>query len=141
MDKNAFLIQLSERMEADFRKQNEVQRVFSAIWRLESEVNNGGFDQYLRFTDSEMIAHATIALRTIGANSCAAIVEQAIAQIAPLPTTEDARHATLDALGDEALERLESLDSEFYAYPDDLTELFSSFVIRHPAEFGAVSTE
>ena len=53
MDKNAFLITLSESERTAFGKtefaaQLEPQKVFSAIWELESEVNNGGFDQFFR---------------------------------------------------------------------------------------------
>jgi hypothetical protein len=56
--KDAFLIELSESDRTSFgkvafEKQDEIQRVFSAIWALESEVNNGGFDQYFRNSDSE----------------------------------------------------------------------------------------
>lgn len=31
---------------------------------------------------------------------------------------------------------LESLDSEFYVYPDDLTDLLSRYVSANPATFG-----
>ena len=53
MDKNHYLIELSEGERTDFgrvdfEEQPEPQKVFSAIWELESEVNNGGFDQYFR---------------------------------------------------------------------------------------------
>jgi uncharacterized protein DUF4375 len=51
VDKNAFLIQLSESDRTmfgkeDFATQSVPQKVFSAIWAVESEVNNGGFSQY-----------------------------------------------------------------------------------------------
>ena len=142
MDKNAFLIELSESERTDFGRvdfetQNEVQRVFSAIWELESQVNNGGFDQYFRNSDSDIIAHAPTALRAIGASSCAGIVERAIEVISPLQTTQEGRYGALDELGDEAQDRLAALDSEFYKYPDNLTELLFGFVSRHPEAFGS----
>src|SRR5687767_8733937 len=98
MDKNGFLIDLSESErtnfgKVDFDKQPEAQRVFSAVWQLESEVNNGGFEQYFRNSDSDVIGFAPAALTAIGANACAKIVEAAIKLISPLPPTEKQRHA------------------------------------------------
>lgn len=49
MDKNNLLIQLSERgrfWRVEFEELSPVERVFLAIWELESEVNNGVFYQY-----------------------------------------------------------------------------------------------
>jgi len=47
MDKNKILIELSESNRTefgkeDFDKQSLPQKVFSAIWSVEAEVNNGG---------------------------------------------------------------------------------------------------
>ena len=72
MDKNRYLLQLSESQQTDFGRvpfgvQSELQKAFSAIWELESQVNNGGFDQYFRNSDKEVIVYAPAALRTIGA--------------------------------------------------------------------------
>jgi hypothetical protein len=142
-DKNRFLIALSESPRTDFGKvdfadQNEAQRVFTAIWHLESEVNNGGFDQFLRNIDSEVIAHAPVALREIGAATCAGIVESALRSIEPLPGTKPGRYEALDLLDETARACLEALDQEFFAYPDDLTELLYAFVMQHPDYFGQV---
>ncbi len=51
MNKNRILIELSESKMTDFGKktvaaQSRPQKVFSALWAIESEVNNGGFSQY-----------------------------------------------------------------------------------------------
>ncbi len=51
MTKNQILIRLSESKNTqfgkeDFSRQSLPQKVFSAIWAVESEVNNGGFSQY-----------------------------------------------------------------------------------------------
>jgi hypothetical protein len=144
VDKNRFLIELSESRQIafgkiSFEKQDEAQRVFSAIWELESEVNNGGFDQYFRNSDSAVIAHAPNALCAIGAGSCAKIVEQAIQVIAPLPKTKATRCKALDELSDDAQKRLEDMDAEFLKYPDNLTDLLFEFVRLHPETFGPVS--
>ena len=96
MNKNQFLIALSESTQADFGRvdfasQSDIQKTFSAIWELESQVNNGGFDQYFCNSDSDIIAYSPKALREIGATACAAIVESALQVIAPLPDDCDAR--------------------------------------------------
>jgi len=35
-------------------------------------------------------------------------------------------------------DRLESLDSKFFEYPDDLTDLLFAFVGQHPESFGPI---
>jgi hypothetical protein len=143
MDKNGFLIDLSESKKTDFgkvtfSKQSEVQKVFSAIWELESQVNNGGFDQYFRNNDSDAIAYAPTALKAIGAKSCAKIVEHAIKIISPLLPTTKKREAALDALSEKQQDRLQALDSKFFEYPDNLTDLLFAFVAKHPESFGPI---
>ena len=143
MDKNTFLIDLSESDRTDFGRvdfaaQNVAQKTFSAIWELESEVNNGGFDQYCRTAESETIAYAPIALQQISAHACAEIVRAAIATIAPIPTEEEARIDALDAALEADEELLEELDSQFFSYPDNLTELLFAFVAKNQDEFGKV---
>ena len=146
MDKNGFLIDLSESEWTDFGRvefsaQPEPQKVFSAIWKLESDVNNGGFDQYFLNSESDVIAHAPIALRAIGVSSCAEIVEKAIQVIAPLAPTEIGRYESLDDAGDEGQERLDMLDAEFFAYPNDLTELLFEFASQRAETFGPMPSE
>lgn len=143
MDKNGFLIDLSESDltdfgRVDFANQSESQKTFSAIWELESQINNGGFDQYFRNSDSDIIAYAPKALREIGATACAGIVESAIQVIAPIPNDIDSRCDALDAAGEDGEELLGELDSKFYSYPDNLTELLFAFVAKYPNEFGTV---
>lgn len=148
MDKNSYLISLSESEQTDFGRvdfadQSEPQKIFSAIWDLESQVNNGGFDQYFRYTDSESIAFSPAALGVIGATKCAAIVGRAISLVfgAPIPATEDERLERLDSLGDDALPRLEEIDSDFFGYPDNLTDLLFAFVAQHPSAFGPIPND
>ena len=143
MDKNTFLIDLSECARTDFGRvdfasQNIAQKTFSAIWELESQVNNGGFDQYFRNSDSDIIAYAPVALQQIGAHACAEIVKAAIATISPIPAENDARIDALAAALEADEEMLEELDSQFYAYPDNLGELLYAFVAKNPNEFGEV---
>jgi hypothetical protein len=143
MDKNKYLIDLSESERTDlgrleFEKQTEPQRVFSAIWELEAEVNNGGFSQFFFNKDSDLIIYAPAALRAIGAVSCAGTVDRAIDVVAPLLPEWNARREKIAALGEEQEDRLDALDSEFYAYPDNLTDLLFDYVALHPEAFGPV---
>jgi len=143
MDRNRYLIDLSESKRTDFgrvdfAKQSEVQKVFSAVWEIESQVNNGGFDQYFRNSDSEVICFAPTALITIGATACAKIVESAIRLISPLPATQEGRCDALDSLSQTQQEMLESADTEFFEYPDDLTTLLFAYVARHTEAFGPI---
>src|SRR5271170_7166472 len=143
MNKNNYLINLAESTRTDFgredfSKQVEAQKVFSAIWALESEVNNGGFLQYFSNSSGETANFAPTALRHIGAIRCASIVEQAIAAISskPLPDSHDARQRILNSVGEAACAKLEELDKQFFAYPDNLTNLLFDYVCAHSEVFG-----
>lgn len=146
MDKNTYLICLSESEKVEFGKvefqnQSAEQRVFSAIWALESQVNNGGFFQYFSSWDGETANFAPVALRQIGANACAAIVERALKLVSEvaLPDGHDERNDLINQLGSEAGDKLNDLNSEFFAYPDNLTELLFDYVRSNPNVFGPIT--
>jgi len=148
LDKNSFLVDVSESDRTDFGRvefaaQPEPQKVFSAIWALESQVNNGGFLQYFASSDGDTANYAPTALRAIGAHACAGVVERAlrVASGSPLAESQEAREALVESLSDAAREQLDGLDTEFFAYPDNLTELLFSYVASHPKSFGAVPNE
>lgn len=148
MDKNSYLISLSESEKVEFGKvefqnQSAEQRVFSAIWALESQVNNGGFFQYFSSWDGETANFAPVALRQIGANACAAIVERALKFVSEvaLPDNHDERNDLIDQLGSEVEDKLNDIDSEFFAYPDNLTELLFDYVRSNPNVFGPIAQE
>lgn len=123
VEKNNYLISLSTSPKTDvgkvaFEQQSEAQKVFTAIWVLESEVNNGGFAQYLANDAEQTALHAPVALGAIGATQCAAIVTRA-----------------LHAAASHDAEALETLDQEFFTYPDNLAELLYAYVMANPATF------
>jgi hypothetical protein len=145
VNKNSYLIQLSASKNTDFgrvdfSKQSEVQKVFSAIWALESQVNNGGFLQYFACGDGETANFAPTALRSIGAMRCASIVAQALAAVSPdpLPDSREARVYMVNSLSKSTRKDVEKLDSQFFAYPDNLTELLFDYVSAHSEAFGSV---
>jgi hypothetical protein len=141
--KNNILISLSESDKTqfgkqDFASQSAPQRVFSSIWALESEVNNGGFSQYFLNDSCETAAFVAEALDTIGASQTADICRRAIATAFPagLPPTPEAISTAAADFPDEVLEQLQPLDNEFFAYPHNLTELLFAYVSKHREEFG-----
>lgn len=147
MDKNDILIHLSESEKTsfgkeDFASQSLPQKVFSAIWALESEVNNGGFAQYFANDSADFASFVAEALETIGAPKVAGICKRAIAAAFPagLPADPEAINAAAGDFSDETLHELDLLDREFFAYPDNLTDLLFAFVLKHPEEFGTLPT-
>jgi len=145
VNKNRNLIDLSESKQTGFGKQefteqSRPQKVFSAIWAVESEVNNGGFSQYFINSSAESASFVVEAFETIGAPETASICSRAITTAFPtgLPATVEAIRSVAADFPDEVLEKLETLDQEFFAYPHDLTDLLFAYVSRHPEEFGKV---
>ena len=143
--KNHILIDLSSSDKTSFGKiefaaQSAPQKVFSTIWEVESEVNNGGFSQYFGNSSAGTASFVVEALRTIGAPGTADICERAIAVAFPsgLPVSDNAIRSAGGDFSDEVLDKLESLDREFLSYPHDLTELLFAYVSEHPEEFGIV---
>jgi hypothetical protein len=109
------------------------EQAFVCVYELEAEVNNGGFDQFLRNSPGQHALETVAALEAIGASSMAEITRQAVALIFPdgtVPRDQADRISRLDA-DEGTLDELQSLDRRFYEYPDDLTELLFRYVQRH----------
>jgi hypothetical protein len=145
MNKNEILIKLSESEQTkfgkeDFHTQSVPQKVFSSIWAVESEVNNGGFSQYFQNSSAETAPFVVEALSTVGAPRTAQICSRAIACAFPagLPATPEAISSAAEGIPDDRLNELEVLDGEFMEYPHSLTDLLFDYVSKHPEEFGSV---
>ena len=115
----------------------EAERTFVAIWTLEADVNNGGFDQYFFNSAGDYALLAPKALKAIGALQAAAIVEAANAVFGPAgpPRDRDERQRALEALGDDRAPIFDPIDQRFFAYPDDIEGLLVAYVEAHEAEF------
>lgn len=76
----------------------------------------------------------------VGAPQTADICRRAIACAFPagLPASPEAISEAAVHLSGETREELESLDSEFFGYPHDLTQLLFAYVSKNPDEFGAL---
>ena len=142
MDKNTLLIQLSERgrfWRVDFDDLSRAEQVFRVIWELEAEVNNGGFHQYFSNSSGDTAFAVVDALKAVGAHHAARIAADAngvFPRSAP-PRDRTQRQHLLDSLGPEQRTLLESLDEEFYRYPDNLTELLYGYVKRNSTDIPA----
>jgi hypothetical protein len=96
-----------------------------ALWRLEADVNNGGFMQFLCNWGDPTVQRSIRVLEAIGATRMHAIVRRMRAILDHLE--DDPRITTLLDLypamtADEHAEMWE-LDRAFWAYPDDLPRL------------------
>ncbi len=104
---------------------------FLSIWLLEADVNNGGFHQYYFNSGSAHAVRAATALRTIGANKAAAIVEEANGLFGEGGPAEDrfARQQRLDEIcGANEAEFFDDLDQRFFAYPDPIEQLLLDYL-------------
>jgi hypothetical protein len=141
VDKSQALLRLSELHSGRFWKQafetlSPPEKVFRAIWELETEVNNGGFDQYFFGPGGDSAKHAISALEEVGAPRMAGIVQRALRVFGPDGPAPDRaeRQRQLDALDVDQVDALDDLDAEFYLYPENLTELLFDFVGRHRSQ-------
>ena len=138
MDKNTLLIQLSERgrfWRVDFDDLSRAEQVFRVIWELEADVNNGGFHQYFSNSSGDTAFAVVDALKAVGAHHAARIAASSRSCCAA--KAEDRSPGRSDSLGPEQRALLESLDEEFYRYPDNLTELLYGYVKRNSTDIPA----
>ena len=141
---NRRLIRLSEDRDVGFWAVDhealpEPKRVFRAIWELEAQVNNGGFDQYFFNSSASTVPYVVAALHSVGAPATAAIVDDAIAAVGrDLPWVDDwTRRRDLAALPAVVSQQLEALTERFLRYQEDLTALLYLYVTQHRGEIGA----
>jgi hypothetical protein len=102
----------------------EWQRELAALWRLEADVNNGAYLQFLRNWGRESYVHASQALKKIGAARMATIVEECQALVdehwGNRPLNYDEMRKTLP---ENVSQRILDLSYEFMDYPDDVAAL------------------
>jgi hypothetical protein len=137
-DKNKQLIALSENPAAQFWKVSyeeltAAEKVFVSIWELESEVNNGGFDQYFLNSSGDNARYCVSALEKIGAMNFAALVKQAnsVFENGEPPADPGIRQPQVVKFSDEQKKFLGELDQKFFKYPDNLTDLLFDFVTKN----------
>lgn len=104
---------------------------------FQSEVNNGGFSQYLYNSSGAYVSELLAALSAIGADRTAEIYRKALEHLpAKLPLNNAQRGAVLDKfITDEIAAVLASCDDQFYEYPDDLETLIYQFIMANKNSF------
>lgn len=130
------------------------QRELAALWRLQADVNNGGYLQFLGNWGAESYVYASQALRKMGANKTADIIDRCQALVDEHCPFEDRSRESLrqllpnavidlngtlikDAgspLPEAVLEEILRLSYEFMSYPDDLSQLGLQYYHSHIEE-------
>jgi len=119
---------------------SEPRRIVLIADQLESEINNGGFDQFFLNSSGDGAYAAPSSLRALGHTTAAGLAERANSQfpVGP-PRHRPHRMAQMDDLPDSARETWSELDSEFYALDvpfGGIAAYFgSSYILDHTAEF------
>ena len=96
-----------------------------ALWRMEADINNGGFMQFLCNWGAPNLEVALQALQKLGATQAHECLQQMFAVIARFEDSPDVTSLDdLPALLTEAEnDRLQELDEAFWDYPDRLPKL------------------
>ena len=113
------------------------ERVIFLLDGLEREVNNGGFEQFFVNSAGDYSLDTPVALRSLGANRVAAIVERALVIFPGGQPARDrnVRQDQVQSLSPKQRGELEGLDAEFLAYPEPLAALERKYVQAHRTEF------
>jgi Domain of unknown function (DUF4375) len=108
----------------------ERDRILVAIWGLEADVNNGGFDQYYFNSSGDRAFFAAEALERIGASQMAAIVREANALFGPEGPSRDRDHRVrrLFEITADDEDLFDALDRRFFEYPDDISALLIAYI-------------
>lgn len=128
----AFSDAIAREAKSGFAALSRRDQILFLIWWLQADVNNGGFDQYYFNSGSNRAKQAPEALRAIGANGMARIVEAANAVFGAdgPPADRNERQVALAALSDN--EPWAKLDEQFWKYPDDIFELLKRYIGAWP---------
>ena len=113
--------------------------VFKLVWELEAEVNNGGFQQYFLNSSGRNALRAAKALKELGAEKCAALVERALDAVNAAKIhweNDSSRQTDIENLDESKEEALSEIDEAFYQYPDNLSDLLTAYVTSHQVNFG-----
>ncbi len=102
----------------------EWQRELAALWRVEADVNNGAYLQFIANWGRDSYRYASQVLKTIGASRMARIIDQCQAFVEEHLDPEGLKFEQLRALlPEEVVDRVYDLSYEFMDYPDDIAEL------------------
>lgn len=105
----------------------EKNQELAALWRLEADMNNGGFVQFFCNWGIDCYKISTTALKKIGADKMLEIIESEFKIIdAVYSRSKDNLREYWDIakyITDTEIEELDRLDSKFWKYPDNISQL------------------
>lgn len=138
-DKNQFVIAMSGWLDrkckggANPTVLSPEEKAVYAVDSFQSEVNNGGFSQYLYNGSGALAGELLASLAAIGADCTAEIYRDVLSLLPPeLPTDELLRNELLDeAITADISAVMSAADDRFYICPDDLEELLYRFIMNH----------
>ncbi len=122
-------------LDGDLARMNEVQRVVYLVEHLMQEVNSGAsFEQYFRWASIDELGQILPALRRLGLDSAAAIVESAMHSAFPdgIPGSDEEMPDPPAWSGDQEVE-LARLFGEFEELNGHVTNVLGRFVSRSAA--------
>jgi hypothetical protein len=114
------------------------EQVAYCVDALDREVNTGGFAQYFASAAGDQAREAVEALRWIGAERTASLLERAMA-VFPTggpSTTLEQRVVQVHALSGAARANLGRLDGELHAARENLAEMMRRYVRVRQRDFG-----
>jgi len=110
----------------------EWERELAALWRLEADVNNGAYLQFLCNWGRDSYLYALQALKKIGALRMAQIIDQCQALVDEHWSDKPLDYGTmLESLPESVSQRILDLSYEFMDYPDDIAELGMKYYTPH----------
>lgn len=142
-DKNQFVIAMSGWLDrkckggANPAVLSPEEKTVYVVDSFQSEVNNGGFSQYLYNGSGALAGELLASLTAIGADCTAEIYRDVLSLLPPeLPADELLRNELLDEVITADISAVMSAaDDRFYTYPDDLKELLYRFIMNHKSCF------
>lgn len=142
-DKNQFVIAMSGWLDrkckggANPAVLSPEEKAVYVVDSFQSEVNNGGFSQYLYNGSGSLAGELLASLAAIGADCTAEIYRDVLSLLPPeLPADELLRNELLDEVITADISAVMSTaDDRFYTYPDDLEELLYRFIMNHKSCF------
>jgi hypothetical protein len=106
-------------------------------WTVETEVNNGGFDQYFINTNGTLAAEALEGFRLLRARAHARIMENAIALYAKEHPEASRLRLIAPPIDSLSYTDFESLDKAFYSISteENLRQMRIDYIRQHPDQF------
>jgi hypothetical protein len=113
------------------------QKVFFYAEEFESEMNNGGVEQYLSNSSGDHANPCVAALQKLGRGDVGQILSQAL-KVFPqgsVPTSRAKRVAAIQHLNEKSKSRWEQLDALYYNKAGDLMPALVKYVRAHRSDF------